>query len=88
MSRPDIEDAVGKLPACAEYVVAAFASVSAYRGSVALAGELPSVVEALLAKGKPLALVSLGNPYLLRGFPDVTAYLATFSPCRPRNWRR
>ena len=83
MSRPDIEDAVGKLPACAEYVVAAFASVSAYRGSVALAGELPSVVEALLAKGKPLALVSLGNPYLLRGFPDVTAYLATFSTVPP-----
>jgi beta-N-acetylhexosaminidase len=83
MSRPDMEDAVGKLPACAEYVVAAFASVSAYRGSVALAGELPSAMEALLAKGNPLALVSLGNPYLLRGFPDVTAYLATFSTVPP-----
>jgi beta-N-acetylhexosaminidase len=50
---------------------------------LALAGELPSAMEALLAKGKPLALISLGNPYLLRGFPDVTAYLATFSTVPP-----
>jgi beta-N-acetylhexosaminidase len=83
MSRPDLDDAVRKLPPCADYVVAAFASVSAYRGSVALAGELPSVVEALIATGKPLALISLGNPYLLRGFPAVTAYLATFSTVPP-----
>ncbi len=83
LSRGDLDDALRKLPACASYVVAAFASVSAYRGSVALAGELPGVVETLAATGKPLALVSLGNPYLLRGFPTVTAYLATFSTVPP-----
>jgi beta-N-acetylhexosaminidase len=82
-SRPDLDDAVRKLSACEEYVVAAFASVSAYRGSVALAGELPSLVESLIATGRPLALVALGNPYLLRGFPNVTAYLATFSTVPP-----
>jgi beta-N-acetylhexosaminidase len=27
----------------------------------------------------PVALVSLGNPYLLRDFPDVASYAATFS---------
>jgi beta-N-acetylhexosaminidase len=27
----------------------------------------------------PLALISLGNPYLWRDFPDVTSYAATFS---------
>ena len=26
-----------------------------------------------------MTLVALGNPYLLRDFPDVAAYLATFS---------
>ncbi len=83
MSRPDLDEAVHKLPACANYVVAAFASVSAYRGSVALAGELPGVIDALVSTGKPLALISLGNPYLLRGFPAVTAYLAAFSNVPP-----
>jgi 8-oxo-dGTP pyrophosphatase MutT (NUDIX family) len=60
-------------------VVAAFASVTAYRGSLALGGDLPHAMETLLATSKPVALVALGNPYLLRSFPAVAAYLATFS---------
>jgi beta-N-acetylhexosaminidase len=78
-----LEEALGGLPACQSYAVAAFASVSAYRGSVGLAGELPAAVETLIASGKPVALVALGNPYLLRNFPGVTAYLATFSNVPP-----
>ncbi len=27
-----------------------------------------------------MVLISLGNPYLLRSFPDVAAYLTTYSP--------
>jgi beta-N-acetylhexosaminidase len=30
-----------------------------------------------------VALVALGSPYLLRNFPNVTAYLATFSSVPP-----
>ena len=48
-----------------------------------LGGELPHALEALIATGKPVALVALGNPYLLRNFPNVTAYLATFSTVPP-----
>jgi beta-N-acetylhexosaminidase len=83
MPRLQIDDAVGKLSGCASYAIAAFASVSASRGSVGLAGELPHAVEALEATGKPIAFVALGNPYLLRNFRDVTAYLATFSTVPP-----
>ena len=83
MSREALEDAIRGLPACQTYVVAAFAAVSAYRGSVGLAGELPNVVETLIASGQPVALVALGNPYLLRNFPGVAAYLATFSNVPP-----
>ena len=79
MPRPVMEEALGKLPACDSYAVAAFAAVSAGRGSVGLAGDLPHVVETLAASGKPVALVALGNPYLLRNFPGVSAYLATYS---------
>jgi beta-N-acetylhexosaminidase len=83
MPRHALEDAIRGLPACQTYAVAAFATVSAYRGSVGLAGELPHAVDTLIASGQPVALVALGNPYLLRTFPGVAAYLATFSNVPP-----
>lgn len=78
-----MSDTVRKLPACESYVVAAFSSAAAYRGTVGLAGGLPQLIQDLIASHKPVALVALGNPYLLRSFPDVTAYLATFSTVPP-----
>lgn len=70
-------------PACESYAVAAFASVSAYAGNVALRGEFPKLIDTLVATGKPVALIALGSPYLLRNFPNVSAYLATFSTVPP-----
>ena len=83
-SRQQLDEAVGRLAGCESYVVAAFASVGAYRGTVGmLGGELPHALEALIASGKPVALIALGNPYVLRNFGKVTAYLATFSNVAP-----
>jgi beta-N-acetylhexosaminidase len=79
----DIDEAVKRAAAADNIVVAVFASVAAYRGSTALAGEYPRLVEALTASGKPVAFVALGNPYLLRNFPKVNAYLATCSTVPP-----
>src|SRR5262249_54858322 len=79
MDHQALDDAVHKLSDCDNYAVAAFSSVAAYRGSIGLAGDLPSAVEWLIATRKPVALIALGNPYLLRNFPSVPAYLATFS---------
>jgi beta-N-acetylhexosaminidase len=53
--------------------------VAAYRGSVALEGGLSGLVTGLIKSSAPVALISLGSPYLLRNFPDVSAYAATFS---------
>jgi beta-N-acetylhexosaminidase len=83
-SREQLDQAVGGLSTCESYVLAAFTSVGAYRGTVGmLGGELPHAVDALIASGKPVALVALGNPYVLRNFGGVTAYLATFSNVLP-----
>lgn len=81
--QPQIDEALGRLGGCQAFAVAAFASVTASRGAVGLGGELPHAMDALLATGKPLAMVALGSPYLLRNFPNVTAYLATFSNVPP-----
>ncbi len=83
MTKAAVNEEVSKTTPCDRYVVAAFASVAAYRGSAGLAGELPSVVETMTASGLPVTFIALGNPYLLRSFPGVTAYLATFSSVPP-----
>ncbi len=84
-SMPDIElnQAAQQTSACEAVVVAAFASVAAYRGDVALGGGFPALLTKLIASGKPMVLVALGNPYLLRNFPEVSAYLTTYSTVPP-----
>jgi beta-N-acetylhexosaminidase len=64
---------------CKQIYVAAFVTVAAYRGSVGLQGGLGAFMNALVHGPVPVALVSLGNPYLLRDYPTVAAYAATFS---------
>jgi len=84
MSRQQLDDAATRLTGCDNYVVAAFTSVGAYRGTVGmLGGELPHALDGLIATGKPVALIALGNPYVLRNFPNVSAYLATYSNVPP-----
>ena len=83
MSAADLDAALARMVSCPAYAVAAFTTVSAYRGSVGLGGNLPHLVETLENSGKPVVLVALGNPYLLRNFPAAAAYLATFSTVPP-----
>ena len=78
-----LDAAVAKTADCASVVVAAFASVAAYRGDVALGGEFPRMLDALFATGKPVVLIALGNPYLARSFPKAAAFLLTFSTVPP-----
>ena len=83
MPREQIDNLMQKQAQCAEYVVAAFAAVNASRGTVSLSSELSRALDTFIASGKPVALVALGNPYLLRTYPKAAAYLATFSNVAP-----
>ncbi|MBV8552433.1 MAG: hypothetical protein JOY54_14110 [Acidobacteriaceae bacterium] len=65
--------------ACQRIYAAGFVTVAAGRGNVALEGGLNTFLKSLEHGPAPVALISLGNPYLLRDFPDVAAYAATFS---------
>jgi beta-N-acetylhexosaminidase len=80
MSQADLDQVREQTSTCSQIIVAAFVSVSAYRGNVALAGRFPDFLNALIAGKIPVTLASLGNPYLARSFPNATAYLTTFSP--------
>ena len=79
MSGNEIQAALDRAQSAQQYVVAAFASVAAYRGNVALGGSFPALIENLLATKKPVMLMALGNPYLLRTFSGVSSYLTTYS---------
>lgn len=75
----EFDAVVEKARSSATVVVAAFVSVASYRGSVALAGGYPKLMQALIDTGKPVGLIALGSPYLARSFPEVAAYVATYS---------
>jgi beta-N-acetylhexosaminidase len=64
---------------CKSVYIATFVTVGANRGNVALQGGLGAFLKKIVGGSAPVALVSFGSPYLLRNFPDVTAYAATFS---------
>ncbi len=83
MSENDLDAVLQRGAGASEYVIAAFASVAANRGTAALGGALPSLVRNLIATKKPVIFVAMGNPYLLRNFPEVAAYLALYSTVPP-----
>lgn len=68
--------------ACSSVTIAAYVTASAYRGHVDLAGNYPAFLKTLLDRGRPVVFLSFGNPYLLRAYPGVAAYLAAFSTAR------
>jgi beta-N-acetylhexosaminidase len=83
MPEPVLNDLVqASAHSCPVVVVAAFDTVGAYRGNVALGPGYQGFVKAL-AGVAPTVLIAFGNPYLLRSFPEVAAYLATFSTASP-----
>jgi len=80
MTKGDLDQVIEKSSSCGQIIAAAFVSVSAYRGNVALAGGYPDFLNALIGGKAPVLLAALGNPYLIRNFPNVAAYLTTYSP--------
>lgn len=86
MPEAALEAEVGDVSKCSAIVVSANVAVAAYRGDVALGGDLAPFLEKLTEGPVPLAMVAVGNPYLLASFPKVAAYLATFSITVPSEY--
>ena len=76
LSPADVDAVVQQAQSADTVVAAAFVSVAAYSGNVALRGAYPELLHRV---GKPVILAALGSPYLLRSFPDVAAYLTAYS---------
>jgi beta-N-acetylhexosaminidase len=73
MNAAALADIVGDTSKCSAIVVAAFAT----------RGEWTPFIAKLTEGSVPVAVVAMGNPYLLSAFPKTWAYLATFSSTPP-----
>jgi beta-N-acetylhexosaminidase len=60
-------------------VVSLFVTIVSYSGDVAIPKEVSGFIQALAAEGISHVVVSFGNPYLLREFPDAQAYMLAWS---------
>ena len=69
----EFDDAKAAAAGCESIVVAA------YRGNLPLNDKHVQLVKALMAAGKPIAVMALGNPYLLSDFASANALITTYS---------
>jgi hypothetical protein len=79
VSSGEMDQALQKAEACDAHVVAAFVSVAAYRGNVGLGGQYPASWRSSEHRGLHRAHLA-GQPVPAAHFPDVAAYVATYSP--------
>lgn len=59
-------------------VVAAFVKRAAGKGTVALPERQAEFVRRLASSGKPVAVIAFSGPYLVRQFPDATAFMVAY----------
>jgi beta-N-acetylhexosaminidase len=60
-------------------VVNTYVTAVSYQGSVAIPEELAGFIQRLSDSGVPHIVVSFGNPYLIRDFPEVQSYMLAWS---------
>ncbi|MBK9169850.1 MAG: glycoside hydrolase family 3 C-terminal domain-containing protein [Bryobacterales bacterium] len=83
MPQADLDAAAAQAAQCPKVVVVAFTNLAKYANGGPLPGRFPALLTKIVAGTRPVALVSLGNPYLVRHAPGVKAYVAAFSPVPP-----
>ncbi|MEO7141898.1 MAG: glycoside hydrolase family 3 N-terminal domain-containing protein, partial [Bryobacteraceae bacterium] len=72
MTAGELDQIARDTATCGVVVAAAFVSV-------ALGGNMGGLVTSLMNGPQAVVLIALGSPYLLRSFPNVAAYLTTYS---------
>jgi beta-N-acetylhexosaminidase len=71
-----------KLPPPESYdvaIAALFVRVADRKGNVGLPDDQRTLVNQMLATGKPVIVMSFGSPYLIERFPDAKTWLSEFS---------
>jgi beta-N-acetylhexosaminidase len=75
----DYEEIMTRAAGSQLVVVSTYVTVVSYSGTVALPEELSDFIRELAARRIPHVVVSFGNPYLIREFPEAQAYMLAWS---------
>jgi beta-N-acetylhexosaminidase len=75
--------AMGDYTRCQSIVIVSSISPTTRGKSLLPEGDMARFVKEMTDSKVPTVLISLGSPYLLGAFPNVSAYLATFSTTEP-----
>ena len=59
-------------------ILSVYLKVRSYQGTIWLTEKQTNLIKSILKLGKPIVMISHGNPYLLSEFPDVDAYLNNY----------
>jgi beta-N-acetylhexosaminidase len=78
MSLEAADALIEALPSCEHYVAGVLASAGAF-SSTAVPAPFKAAIARIREKGKPVTMVAVGSPYILRDYPNTAAMLATFS---------
>ncbi len=73
-----LESVVNKINENSIVIFNIFSKPSAWRGTVALNANQTAFVDTLSKKTKNIIMVSYGNPYIIREFPNITTYLCAW----------
>ena len=75
----EMEEILEQARAADRIVCGTFVQIRARKDFIALAPEQEAYFQQILDLGKPVVVAAFGNPYVIRQFPDVDAYLCTFN---------
>ncbi|MBI4910868.1 MAG: hypothetical protein HY820_45065 [Acidobacteria bacterium] len=74
--RAELGELSKNIEPCSSFVVAAFAG---FKGNGMLNEDYTALIQSLIGTGKQVVLAGMGNPYLIRGYDRVPAFVAAFS---------
>ncbi len=74
----ELNGSLGSLSAYDNIVVAIYAKVRYGTGKISISSANIDLVNRLKETGKNLAIISLGNPYLLKEFPTAPSYICAY----------
>ncbi len=64
-------------------IVSTYVRVRAYQASLSLMEKHAKFLRQVIDSGKPVVLISFGNPYVVIDYPDVKAYICSYSDAKP-----
>ncbi len=85
-SQSEMDDALAELKDADVVVLSLFLRLVSGRGEAGLLRRQEQLVQRLLASGKPVVLVTFGNPYAVSTYPDADAFLVAYDQTLESVW--